>query len=326
MTKIYMFCSSEQFQPEALVEHAVLAEKAGFDGIMISEHFHPWVDDYGASGFTFSTLGAIAARTKKIHLMTAVITPLFRYHPAVVAQAAATIDRLSGGRFELGIGSGENINESPLGFSFPGYQERSQRIIEAIEIISGLLSGTSLDFNGKFYTTKSAKLYSPPIGEIPILLAAGGPQTASLAAKYCDGIMISVKDIQEAKNLVAIPTGKPNAKFLIVANRWSIYAQDDGEAWTALRAQRGLRAPSRAVAGPIELQAEADNMPRREILNKFHRIKTAKDYIDTYGPLITELGADIIGIQTTSTDQLSTIAMIGKEVLPHLRKLRKETR
>src|SRR6266403_4295275 len=106
MAKIYWFLGHEQFQPEVLVRHAQIAEEAGFDGVMVSEHFHPWVEDNSASGFAFATLGAIAQATKRVELMTAVTTPLFRYHPAVVAQAAATIDRLSGGRLALGIGTG----------------------------------------------------------------------------------------------------------------------------------------------------------------------------------------------------------------------------
>src|SRR6202012_5582008 len=116
-----------------LVKHAQFAEKVGFDGIFISEHFNPWVADKGAAGFAFSTLGAIAATTEKIKLMTGVITPLFRYHPAVVAQAAATIDRLSNGRFMLGVGNGESINEAALGYEFPKYKERADRMKEALE-------------------------------------------------------------------------------------------------------------------------------------------------------------------------------------------------
>jgi G6PDH family F420-dependent oxidoreductase len=324
VTKIYLYCSAEQFQPEDLVEHAVLAEKAGFDGVMISEHFHPWVDDHGTSGFTFSTLGAIAARTKKIHLMTAVIAPLFRIHPGVIAQAAATIDRLSGGRFELGLGSGENINEKPLGFLLPAYKERSARLIEAIEIINRLLQGESLNFRGQFYSTNSAKLYSPPLHRVPVYLAAGGPKTAYTAGQYCDGVIVSVKDIDATKDLVLKParSAKTSGKLKLIANRWSIYADDDDQAWLALRGQRGLRTPSRETAhDPKVLQREADSLPRSEILSKYHLIKIPEDYLAVYGPLISDLHADIVGIQTTSVDQLSTISMIGKEVLPKLRKL-----
>jgi G6PDH family F420-dependent oxidoreductase len=324
VAKIYLYCSAEQFQPEALVEHAVLAEKAGFDGVMVSEHFHPWVDDHGTSGFTFSTLGAMAARTKKIHLMTAVTAPLFRFHPGIVAQAAATIDRLSGGRFELGLGSGENINEKPLGFELPAYKERSARLVEAIEIINRLLGGESLNFSGQYYSTSAAKLYSPPLHRVPVYLAAGGPTTASTAGKYCDGIIVSVKDINTTKDVIlkSARHAKTKGQLTVVANRWSIFAGDDEQAWTALRGQRGLRTPSREIAhDPKVLQREADNLPRSEILGKYHRIKSPENYLAVYGPLISELQADIVGIQTTSVDQLSTISMIGKEVLPKLRKL-----
>ena len=111
MTKFAYFCGHEQWQPEELVEHAVLAEAAGFDMVVVSEHFHPWVDDESASGFAFATIGAMAQATQRIEFATGVTTPLWRYHPAVVAQAAATLDRLSNGRFTLGVGTGENINE-----------------------------------------------------------------------------------------------------------------------------------------------------------------------------------------------------------------------
>ena len=118
MTKFAYFCGHEQWQPEELVNHAVLAEKAGFDMVVVSEHFHPWVDDSSAAGFAFATIGAMAAATDRLEFVTGVTTPLFRYHPAVVAQAAATLDRLSWGRFTLGVGTGENINEGPLGYHF----------------------------------------------------------------------------------------------------------------------------------------------------------------------------------------------------------------
>ncbi|HUD06459.1 MAG TPA: TIGR03557 family F420-dependent LLM class oxidoreductase [Candidatus Saccharimonadales bacterium] len=321
MAKIYLFCSAEQFHPEVIVKQAILAEEVGFDGVMISEHFHPWVHDEGTSGFTFSTLGAIAAKTKRINLMTAVTTPLFRYHPGVVAQAAATIDRLSDGRFELGIGSGENINEKPLGYNFPGYAERSKRLVEAIEIIRRLLNSEGLDFNGEFYQTNSAKLYSPPSHTVPIFLAAGGAQTASTAVKYCDGMIVSVKDVNETKEILKTISPTKASSFKIIASRWSIYAQTDEQAWQALLPQRGLRAPSRGTAGPKELQREADSMPKSDILSKYHRLKTPEDYISAYSPLITDIKADVVGIQTTSLDQPRTIKMLGREVLPKLTKL-----
>lgn len=323
MAKIYWFLGHEQFQPEELVKQASVVEEAGFDGVMVSEHLQPWVDDKGASGFAFSTLGAIAATTSKIKMITGVTTPIFRYHPAIVAQAAATIDRISNGRFELGIGTGENINEAPLGFEFSNYKERSERLIEAIEIMKALLSGEKLTFDGKYYKVNGLKLYSPPIKKVPILMAAGGPKSAVTASKYCDGVITSVKNIDETKDNVTNPikaAGKDNLR--LVASRWSIYAENDDLAWTTLGAWRGLRAPSRATStDPLELQKEADKLDHKEILSKYSRVKKIEDYLDIYSPLITQLNADTVVIQTTSINQLETIASFGKDVLPKLRNL-----
>ena len=208
MTRFAYFCGHEQWQPEELVEHAVLAEKAGFDMVVVSEHFHPWVDDVSASGFAFSTIGAMAAATGGLEFATGVTTPLFRYHPAVVAQAAATLDRLSGGRFTLGVGTGENINEGPLGYSFPKYAERNARMAESLQIMRRLLDGEKLTFDGAYYTTDRAKLYSPPTGEVPILMAAGGPKSATLAGQLAQGVVTSVKDPADTFERVIDPLRK----------------------------------------------------------------------------------------------------------------------
>jgi coenzyme F420-dependent glucose-6-phosphate dehydrogenase len=227
MAQIYYYLGHEQFQPEILVRHAQLAEASGFDGIFISEHFNPWVTDKGAAGFALSTLGAIAQATKKIKLMTGVITPLFRYHPAVVAQAAATIDRLSDGRFQLGVGTGEPINEVPLGYEFPKYKERSDQMRESLQIMKKLLHGDKVTFEGHYFKTKNAKLYSPPLHPIQILLAAGGPKSAELAGEFADGLIVSVKDPTKAiENVINPAKAKANNnKFLITASRWVVYAK-----------------------------------------------------------------------------------------------------
>ena len=151
--KFAWLCSHESYQPEELVEQAVAAEEAGFDVVLGSDHFHPWVDDNSAAGFVWSWLGAVAARTRRVQLGTSVTCPLFHYHPGLIAQAAATVDRLSGGRFLLGVGTGEAINERPLGFDFPPYRERQDRMQEALEIIHRLFAGEKLTFDGAFYRT-----------------------------------------------------------------------------------------------------------------------------------------------------------------------------
>ncbi len=325
MTRFYYFCGHEQWQPETLVEHAVLAEEAGFDGILVSEHFHPWVDDHSASGYAFSTIGAMARATERVRMTTGVTTPLFRYHPAVVAQAAATLDRLSGGRFELGVGTGENINEGPLGYPFPAYAERAARMGEALEIMRRLLDGEKLDFEGTYYRTDRARLYSPPIGAVPIWMAAGGPKSAALAATKADGIITSVKVPSETFDRVIEPARSAAAAAgrsepPILATRWSVLANDDEEAWEALLSWRGLRAPGRLQAvDPQELRLKADDLHRSEVLGRYSVVSGPDDLVETYRPLVAEVHADIVTIQITSLDQEATIRMLGAEVLPRLR-------
>ena len=327
MTRFAYFCGHEQYQPEDLVQHAVLAEQAGFDAVMVSEHFHPWVDDVSASGYAFATLGAIAAATQRVEMVTAVTTPLFRYHPAVVAQAAATIDRLSGGRFRLGVGTGENLNEGPLGYPFPKYAERAARMREALEIMRRLLDGEKLTFDGDWYRTDRAKLYSPPVSDVPIWMAAGGPKSAALAATMAQGIITSVRDPRTTRERVIDPATDAAAEAgralpTVAASRWTIRADSADEAWQALGAWRGLRAPGRLEAvDPADLRRRADDLDRDEVLAAYSLVSKPADYVDVYRPLVTEVGADIVTVQTTSLYQEATIAMLGASVLPELRSL-----
>lgn len=326
MTLFAYFCGHEQFQPEDLVRHARLAEQAGFDFLVVSEHFHPWVDDVGASGFAYSTIGAIAAVTERVEIATGVTTPLFRYHPAIVAQAAATIDRLCGGRFHLGVGTGENLNEGPLGYPFPRYAERAARMTEALQIMRRLLDGEKLTFEGEYYRCDRARLYSPPLGRVPIWLAAGGPKSSALAARLADGIITSVKDPADTLERVLEPARKAAGEAgrdepRLLATRWSINAADADEAWEALGAWRGLRAPGRLEAvDPMELRVRADEMDRGEILSRYSVVHSPDDYVATYRPLV-EFGAEVVTIQTTSLDQAATIEMLGADVLPRLREI-----
>jgi coenzyme F420-dependent glucose-6-phosphate dehydrogenase len=326
MTKFSYFLGSEQWQPEDLLNHAEIAKEAGFDMLTISEHFHPWVDDYSASNFTWTTLGALANKFPEMDLGTGVTTPLWRIHPGVIAQAAATVDRLSPSTFHLGVGTGENINEGPLGYEFPKYEERKNRLIEALTIIRRLLKGEKLDFSGEYYTTEKAKLYSPPNRNIPIWLAAGGPKSAQVAAEYADGLMISVKDPKDSYERVIDPAKQKSNELnkdnlSIHTYRWTMFAENDDDAWTALRSWRGLRAPSRLQQlDPEALRIEADSFPKEEIMAKFSKASTIDDLVEIYSPLVNEFDSDIVTIQISSIDQEETIKLLGKELLPKLRK------
>ncbi len=319
--------SHESYQPEVLADQAVQAENAGFDLVLGSDHFHPWVDDNSAAGFVWSWFGAVAARTQRVELATSVTCPLFHYHPALIAQAAATVDRLSGGRFMLGVGTGENINEGPMGFAFPGYKERIARMGEALEIIHRLFDGEKVDFSGEYYTADKARLYSPPIARVPVLMAAGGPKSAAFAGANADGLITSVKVPAETIEKVITPfteamSARGRSDAPILATRWVVLAGDDDEAWEALDTMRGLRAPGRLQAvDPMELRLAADQMDRQEILSKYTVVTGAEQLIEAYRPLVTDIGAEYVAIQVASTDPASAIELVGREVLPALREL-----
>jgi coenzyme F420-dependent glucose-6-phosphate dehydrogenase len=262
--KFAWLCSHESYQPEVLVEQAVAAEDAGFDVVLGSDHFHPWVDDTSAAGFVWSWLGTVAARTDRVQLGTCVTCPLFHYHPGLVAQMTATADRLSGGRMLLGLGTGEAINERSLGFPFPGYGERHARMEEALEIIRRLLDGEKLSYNGSYYQTETARLYSPPLHPVPMLMAAGGPKSATLAGQRADGIITSVKKPEDTISKVIEPYRRAaeqrGGSQLVLATRWTVLGQDNDEAWLALSSMRVARSRSVEVADPAELRARADTM------------------------------------------------------------------
>ena len=324
--KFAWLCSHESYQPEDLVAQAVAAEQAGFDAVLGSDHFHPWVDDTSAAGFVWSWLGAAAQATEHVQFGTAVTCPLFHYHPALVAQMAATTDRLSGGRLFLGVGTGEALNERPLGFPFPGYAERQARMEEALEVMHRLLAGEKLTFDGTYYQTTTAKLYSPPVGPLPILMAAGGPKSAQFAGTYADGLITSVKNPADTVEKVIAPyreaATRVGKKHQVLATRWTVLADSDEAAWTALSSMRGLRAPGRLEAtDPAELRFRADEMDRAEILGSYTVVPDVAGLIEAYHPLVTYVGADIVSIQVMSADPMATIAAIGKEVLPALRAL-----
>lgn len=322
--KFAWLCSHESYQPEDLVAQAVAAEEAGFNVVLGSDHFHPWVDDTSAAGFVWSWLGAVAERTGNVQLGTAVTCPLFHYHPALVAQMAATVDRLSDGRLMLGVGTGEALNERPLGYPFPGYAERQARMAEALEIMHRLLAGEKLTFHGEYYTTETAKLYSPPKGRLPILMAAGGPKSADFAGTYADGLITSVKNPADTVAKVIEPYRRAaterGADHLVLATRWTVLANGPDEAWQALSSMRGLRAPGRLEAtDPAELRYRADEMDRADVLASYTVVPDAAGLIAAYQPLVTDVGANIVSIQVMCPDPMRAIEMIGKEVLPQLR-------
>lgn len=189
MIKLGYKLMSEEHGPQALVKNAVRAEAAGFDFAAISDHIFPWLEEQGHSPLAWSVLGALAHATERLGLMTAVTCPIMRYHPAIVAQGAATIATMSGGRFTLGLGSGERLNEHVVGEGWPGIGERHERLSEAVDIIQGLLAGELTNYSGGYFDLDDARLYDLPDTKPAVALAAGGPQAARLAGRKADALV-----------------------------------------------------------------------------------------------------------------------------------------
>jgi coenzyme F420-dependent glucose-6-phosphate dehydrogenase len=189
MAAIGYTLSSEEQGPGALVGLAERAEQVGFAFAGISDHFHPWIDKQGNSPFVWGVLGAISQRTERLRLLTGVTCPTFRVHPAIVAQAAATAAALLPGRFSLGVGSGENLNEHVLGERWPPVRERQARLEEAIEVIRLLWEGGLKSHRGEYYRVENARIYSLPDEPPPILVAVAGDRSVDLAARAGDGLV-----------------------------------------------------------------------------------------------------------------------------------------
>ncbi len=180
--------ATEGFGPKELIRQAVLAEQAGFDFVEMSDHYHPWVEAQGHSAFTWSLLPAIAMKTERIGLVTGVTCPSVRYHPAIIAQAAATLAIVSDGRFTLGVGAGERLNEHVTGEGFPGIRVRHERFREALEIIRLLWQGGYRSYDGKHLKLEDALVFDLPAEPPVIAVAASGPRSARIAAELGDGL------------------------------------------------------------------------------------------------------------------------------------------
>ena len=180
---------SEQSAPRELVGHAAAAEQAGFDFEVISDHYFPWLDEMGHSPYAWSVLGAVTQVTDRVELMTYVTCPTLRYHPAVVAQKAATVDLLSDGRFTLGLGAGENLNEHVVGRGWPPANVRHEMLEEAVQIIRSLLDGGYVDFVGRHFRVDSAKVWDVPQQPVPIAVAVSGRQSVDTFAPLADHLI-----------------------------------------------------------------------------------------------------------------------------------------
>jgi coenzyme F420-dependent glucose-6-phosphate dehydrogenase len=328
MTKIGYAAMLEQFHPTDLLDWCEAAEGAGFSaGFMVSEHFHPWTPEQGQSAFAWSFMGALGQRTS-LPFGVAVTCPGFRYHPAVIAHAAATLGAMYPGRFWLGLGAGEALNEHILGGEWPEIGVRSSMLFEAIEVIDKLFTGKVVRHRGEHFKLESARLYTiPPEGQrVRIYVATAGPLNAKRTGRYADG-MITVGAADEKIKMLwqkcdegcaeaNKPLGTP--KLLQIHVSW---ARTDEEAVDqAVREwpNGGMAFPKQDIKNPEDFAAMAKLVRPEDFKN---RVLMTSD-LDVHRAHIQhyiDMGFDEIHLHNVGRNQAEFIEVFGAEVLPGLR-------
>ena len=261
--------SHEQFRTDQLVAQARAAEEAGFQYVWASDHIQPWQDNEGHSMFPWLTLALVGSNTSRVSFGTGVTCPTYRYHPATVAQAFASLAILNPGRVFLGLGTGERLNEQATTNAFGNYTERHDRLVEAIGLIRQLWSGSRISFAGRYFQTNALKLYDVPETPPPIFVAAGGPKSARLAGQYGDGWITQARDVTDPKLLAAFGAGAQTAHRDpgSLGKRAEMFAVV-GDSAEAGRAAALWRFTAGAVdqPNPVEIQRAAESNPIDKVL------------------------------------------------------------
>jgi coenzyme F420-dependent glucose-6-phosphate dehydrogenase len=321
MAEIGFKLASEVFGPHELISYAKHAEEAGFDFAAISDHYHPWISQQGNSPFVWSTLGGISQVTEDLGLMTGVTCPTIRQHPALVAQAVATIATLMPGRFILGVGSGENLNEHIYGDHWPPAPVRIDMLAEAVDVIRTLWQGGMQDYDGCYYTIENAQIYTLPEELPPIYMAADGPIAATTAANNGDGLIVSggKKEILDIFNEAG---GKGKPSYAEVSLSW---AETDEKAidlvykWWPLAAIKGSKGKlSWEIPTPTHFEGLVENVKREDIPESVPCSSDPQVHIDKIKKTI-DAGFDRICIQQIGDNQHECIEFYKNEVLPEFR-------
>lgn len=316
----------EQYQPDRLLMHAVLAEKHGFETLWTSDHFHPWAHTGAAGGFAWVWIASATERTKSMKIGTSVTAPILRYHPAIVAQSSATLAFMYPTRIFLGLGAGEALNESPLGFDWPSPRQRVEMLEEAIIVIKKLWNEDFVNFEGKYYRLKKAKLYTKPNNPIKIYVAAGGPRVAELAGKHADGLLLGPHLGEEERLFRAFERGAKksgrNPKSLErVVEILVSYDEDYESALKACRFWAGCMLPiffRYDISDPREIEAHGRLVGDEAIAKRWIVATTAEEHIKRIRRYI-EAGFNHLYFVSSSPDELKFIKFYGEKVLPHLR-------
>jgi coenzyme F420-dependent glucose-6-phosphate dehydrogenase len=326
LAKYFYVCAQEQFPPGELLGQAVEAEAAGFDGLGCSDHLQPWWEG-GESGHAWVWLGAAAQATERVPIGTAVTPPGPRYHPVLIAQAWATLEQMYPGRPYLGVGSGESLNESPLGADWPSPGAQVERMEEALELIHRLFSGERLDHSGKYFSTKGALLHTRPERRPPIYVSAFGPKAAAVAGRWGDGLWTLADpelapDMIEAYRSAASDAGREAGEIILqVQFSW---APDDEAALEGARVWKGAQ-PEEFFTddwhdpGAMYSRGE-DQVSDDELREALIVSPDAGEHVSRIRE-IEGMGADVVALMNVSgADPRGALAFYREHVLPALRR------
>ena len=317
MTAVGYALSSEEHGAQALVRHAARAEEAGFTFAVISDHYHPWIDRQGQSPFVWGVLGAIAEATERIRIGTGVTCPTVRIHPAIIAQASATAAALMPGRFFLGLGTGERLNEHILGTTWPAVDVRAEMLGEAVGVIRELWQGEEMSHRGAHYTVENARIYTLPDPLPPIYLAASGPKAAAEAARVGDGLIGTAPDRSLLNAFgdaggsgprigqVTVCWGETEAEARRTAREWWPTVAIHGEA-------------SQELATPAQFEALTKSVTEEQVAELVpcgpdpdRHLAAIRKYVDA--------GYDHVYIHQIGPDQPGFLKFAEGELLPALR-------
>jgi coenzyme F420-dependent glucose-6-phosphate dehydrogenase len=325
--------SAEQFGPVELLDFSVHAEEVGFDSVVVSDHFQPWRHTGGHAPFSFAWLGALGAKTSRVTLGTSVITPTFRYHPSVVAQAMGTLGLLFPERVMLGIGTGESLNEvPPMGIEWPEFRERWARLREAVTLMRRLWSEERVTFEGTYYKTRQATIYDRPPGGVPLLIAAGGPQMAKYAGRVGDGFICTSgkgAELYRDQLLPAFAEGvresgrNPDELEKMIEVKVSFdtdrqRALEDTRLWGALALSSQEKT---GVEDPLEMERLADALPTERTASRWIVSTDPEEHVEQI-KFYTDLGFNHLVFHAPGNDQRRFLDLYARQVLPLLRKVR----
>ena len=325
MAQVGLTAALEQFHPRDIVDHCVLAEQHGFSGVMAADHFQPWVPAQGEAAFVWNVLAALGERTTG-DLGPGVTCPSFRFHPAIVAQAAATQEAMYPGRSWLGLGSGEALNEHILAGYWPEAPERVSRLFEALELIKKLFSGKDVKHDGQFFKLHRTRLWTMPENPPPIYIAAAGPVTSKRTGALADGLITPAASLEKIAGILdrfgegAKSAGKDPGTMPKLLQMHLSWAPTDEQAWANAMDQwpnGGMKFPKQDIRSPFDF-AEMAKLVRREDFAGRMVISSDPDLHRAEIQKFIDAGFDRIYVHNVGRNQKEWIEVFGREVLPKL--------